>query len=248
MESVALRTGAAAGVSEEPAILIFEVCHDSSPGLQAALSAQGLRVWTCRTRKHLQNSLARRHWSLILIDFPHPVGRGVEICERTRDLFSGPMVLLAAPMDEVTQLRVLRTGIDAIVEWPVSGALLGARLLAMLRRGSRTPAEAPRTEAPFQAGALRIDPARREVRCRNRRIKLTALEFDLLILLSRNLGAPVSRETMYLELRGSPYDGQDRSMDLRVSRLRKKLTAGESMADPIITVRGTGYQLAADLV
>lgn len=248
MQSVEEQTGKAVSAPGESAILVFEVCHDASPGLRAALSRQGMRVWTCRTGRHLQNSLARRQWSLVLIDYPHPVGRGVEVCERTRSLFGGPVVLVSAPVDDETQLRVLRTGVDAIVEWPVSGELLGARLAALLRRGSPRPPEAPRAAAPFQAGGLRIDPARREVHYLDRRLALTSLEFDLLALLARNLGSPVSREAMYRELRGSPFDGRDRSMDLRVSRLRKKLTDGGNAADPILTIRGTGYQLAAGLI
>jgi two-component system, OmpR family, response regulator RstA len=234
--------------THESPILLFKVCHRATPHLRAALCEQGFRVWTCHSSHQLQAGLARRRWSLVLLDFPQPVGGAAEICLRVRKLFDGPVVVVSSPVDEATQLRVLRTGVDALIEWPISVQLLGARLQTLIQRSAPSLATSTRVEAPFQTGGLAIDPARREVRYENRRIELTDLEFDLLNLLARNTGAPVSRDTLYEELRGLPYDGQDRSMDLRISRLRRKLEGDDPAEKLILTVRGTGYQLAAGLL
>lgn len=232
-------------VVADPAVLILNVGHRPTPLVRAALAEQGFRTWICESPRELRTVLGLRRWSLVLIDLPYPVGRGLARCAEVRDLYRGPLVVLSGHGTEEAQLRILEAGVDEFLDWPLSPLLLGARLRALLRRWGPPAATGEAAAAPLPAGDLVVDPARREVRRAGRRIDLTDLEFDLLHLLARHAGIPLSRETLYRELRGLPYDGRDRSMDLRVSRLRRKLGDDEARPRLILTVRGTGYQLAA---
>ena len=95
-------------------------------------------------------------------------------------------------------------------------------------------------------GDLTIDSARRWTEIAGEEIDLTTAEFDLLWRLAENAGNVVSRESIYLDLVGVPYDGVDRSIDLRISRLRRKLKDNPSHPDRIKSIRGVGYMLVLD--
>lgn len=235
----------AVGMSNAKSILLLCVGPRRTPGLQEALFEQGLRVWTCESNSRSDSLLDLRCWSLVLIDLVHVLGGGLAACARVRENFAGPVVVVSARGDERKQLKVLETGADEFIDWPINSALFGARIRAAMRWWTEGRRSTAAIEAPFRAGGLEIDPARREVRRDGLPVELTDLEFDLLHLLARHAGTPVSRDTLYNELRGLPFNGQDRSMDLRISRLRRKLSGVGLPYQAILTVRGRGYQLAA---
>ena len=127
---------------------------------------------------------------------------------------------------------------------PVRPNVLLTRLKMHLRRIGDDVGE--KLEA-VNVGSLAISPGSRSVQFRGAPLELTTAEFDLIWLLARSTGKIVSRETLYMQLTGLEYDGRDRSIDLRVSRLRKKL--GDDSANPEIikSVRGVGYLLSDEL-
>jgi two-component system OmpR family response regulator len=125
------------------------------------------------------------------------------------------------PLSSEIELRA--TGVDEVLVWPQPSELLAARLHTILRRVLRPETGPERPEAPLQVGDLVIEAASRRVLRGGKVIRLTDTELELLQLLARNVGKPVSREEIFQELRGFPYDGLDRSIDLRISRLRRKL-------------------------
>jgi len=96
------------------------------------------------------------------------------------------------------------------------------------------------------AGSLTINPACRAVTVNNKDVHLTTAEFDLLYYLAQNSGEVLSRDKIYSELRGIEYDGIDRSIDLRVSRLRRKIGDGKNHPRKIISIRGIGYLFAME--
>ena len=95
-------------------------------------------------------------------------------------------------------------------------------------------------------GALRIDPSRREVELDGQRVDLTTAEFDLLYLLAKHAGKPLSRNEISQAIHQIKYDGFDRSIDLRISRLRKRLGDNPTRPQRIKSVRGVGYMLAME--
>ena len=117
-----------------------------------------------------------------------------------------------------------------------------------LRRHLRhnTAPEADGIGEPIRVGALCVDPARRQVWLAGTAVSVTTAEFELLYLLACRAGETLSRRTIFQQIHGLKYDGLDRSIDLRISRLRKKL--GDDPADPsrIKSVRGVGYMLSVE--
>jgi two-component system response regulator RstA len=154
--------------------------------------------------------------------------------------------MLTARTEDLDQVLGLEMGADDYVGKPVKPRVLLARIRALLRR----TAEAPSVEAGAQAreepvrlqfNDLVIDRSMREAWLNDESIDLTSAEFDLLWLLASNAGRVLSREEIFTALRGIEYDGQDRSIDVRVSRIRPKI--GDDPVHPrrIKTVRSKGY-------
>lgn len=177
---------------------------------------------------------------LVVLDLMLPGEDGLSICRRLRPAFSGPVLMLTARGDEIDQVVGLEMGADDYVAKPVSPRLLLARIRALLRRGA--PVEASRVEC----GSLVVDLGARSATIDGDAVDLTSSEFDLLWVLATHAGRPVSREELVRELRGIQYDGVDRSIDVRVSQLRRKLATDPRHSDRIKTVRGVGYQLVPE--
>ena len=161
---------------------------------------------------------------------------GLSICRRIRTSYPGPILMLTALDEVLDQVIGLEVGADDYVAKPVRPRLLLARLRALMRRGRASapaPAEsdcAPEPSRVLVVDEIAIDLSNRTARVGDRALDLTDAEFDLLAFLLDNPGRVVTRDELYRELRGMEYDGIDRSMDLRVSRLRVKL--GDGLDDP----------------
>lgn len=188
---------------------------------------------------------------LVLLDLMLPGLDGLSICRAVRSRFDGGILMLTARGDEVDEVVGLEIGADDYLAKPVSPRRLLARVQSLLRRTRPLPADHQHPAGPGDAqkvavGGLSVDAGARTVEVDGRPVELTTAEFDLLWLLAQNAGRVLSRDRIYRELRGIEYDGLDRSVDLRVTRLRKKL--GDDGQHPrwIKTIRGTGYLLAAD--
>ena len=123
-------------------------------------------------------------------------------------------------------------------------AALLARLRSHLRRA--TPTEEEAKSKPITVGSLVVDAARRRVETHGEVLDLTTAEFDLLQLLAENAGQTLSRNDIYQQIHGMRYDGVDRSIDLRISRLRKKLGDDPTRPQRIKSVRGVGYMLSVE--
>jgi len=182
---------------------------------------------------------------LVVLDVMLPGEDGMAICRRARERYDGPILMLTARSDELDQVLGLETGADDYVCKPVRPRLLLARIRALLRRreGTEPPVGAAKR---LSFGPLLIDNALREAWLRERPIELTAAEFDLLWLLTANAGRILSREEIFAELRGIEYDGQDRSIDVRISRIRPKIGDDPEHPRLIKTVRGKGYLFVAE--
>ena len=184
---------------------------------------------------------------LVILDIMLPGMDGLTVCREIRDLYRGPIMMLTALGEEVDEVVGLELGADDYVAKPASPRKLLARVRTLLRRTQVTAADAALAGAArLVVGELAVDPANRTVTLNGVPVEVTTAEFDLLWLLARHAGQSLTREQIFEELRGIEWDGLDRSIDLRVTRLRKKL--GDDARHPTLikSVRGVGYLLAVD--
>ncbi|VXA79684.1 Transcriptional regulatory protein RstA (fragment) [Aeromonas salmonicida] len=147
--------------------------------------------------------------------------------------------MLTAVSDDADQVLGLEIGADDYIAKPVHPRVLLARLRALTRR--TLPAVTAEPETTVRFGKLEIVPSARTILLNGREILLTTAEFDLLWLLASNAGEVLSRDELMSKLRGINYDGIDRSMNVRIARLRKKLGDDPEQPQRIKTVRGKGY-------
>jgi DNA-binding response OmpR family regulator len=179
---------------------------------------------------------------VIILDVNLPGLDGFSVCRTVRSSFQGPILILTARGDEVDEVVGLEVGADDYLAKPVRPRVLLARLRAQLRKSS--PPSSDVSSNRISIGALLVDAGRRAVELNGQEVALTSAEFEVLWLLAENVGQVVSRSDIYRSIHGVPYDGLDRSIDLRISRLRKKL--GDDPVNPqrIKAVRSIGYLLS----
>jgi two-component system response regulator RstA len=194
------------------------------------------------------NRIKSEQPDLVILDLMLPGEDGLSICRQVRSEYLGPIIMLTARTDELDQIVGLEVGADDYICKPVQPRLLLARISAMLRRTAKAPALQPPSlllnasdDARHHFGNLVIDNAMREAWLGEENIELTSAEFDLLWLLASNAGRVLSREDIFTTLRGISYDGQDRSIDVRVSRIRPKIGDDPEHPRRIKTVRSRGY-------
>lgn len=180
---------------------------------------------------------------LVILDLMLPGEDGLSICRRARPDYNGPILMLTARTDDMDQVLGLEMGADDYVPKPVQPRVLLARMRALLRRADNTEQGG---DVRLSFGNLDIDSATREAWLEGDRIDLTSAEFDLLWLLASNAGRVLTREEIFSDLRGIKYDGQDRSIDVRVSRIRPKIGDDPNHPHRIKTVRSKGYLFVKD--
>lgn len=174
---------------------------------------------------------------LVVLDVVLPGKDGLTICRDVRALYRGPILILTARGGEGDEIGALDIGADDYLAKPVKPRVLLARIHALLRRAG----DGATVTTPVAAGSLLVDPAKRTATAAGRVLDLSTAEFDLLWLLVSHAGRILPREFLLEHLRGESYSGVERSIDVRISRLRQKI--GDTSRDPrvIKTVRGVGY-------
>lgn len=182
---------------------------------------------------------------VVLLDLMLPGTDGLTICRELRETFDGPILIFTARDSDIDQIIGLEAGADDYVTKPVDPMVLLARTRALLRRveSFEKPAH---PGGDIILGGLRISPSAQQVMLDGRHVPLTTHEFELLLLLARHAGTVLSRDDIFHNLRGIDYDGLDRSIDGRVSKLRRKLKDSATEPARIKTVWGKGYLLVPD--
>ncbi len=177
---------------------------------------------------------------LVILDVMLPGKDGFEVCRAVRQQYRGVILMLTARDEDFDQILGLELGADDYIAKPVQPRVLLARIKALLRRLPATGETVSEAEA-LVFGQFRISQATRTASLAGTSIDLTTAEFDLLWLLASHAGNVLSRDDLLQELRGIGFDGLDRSIDARISRLRKKLNDDPENPTRIKTVRGKGY-------
>ena len=180
---------------------------------------------------------------VVVLDLMLPQEDGFSVCRRVRTGYQGPILVLTARRDELDQVLSLELGADDYLAKPASPRVLVARLRALLRR-AHGPA-APPNRLVFDD--LVINCADRSVTLSGVAVPMTTAEVDLLWVLASRAGETLDRDALMDTLRGVDYDGVDRSIDLRVSKLRKKIGDDPRQPRRIKTVWGSGYLFVRNL-
>ncbi len=245
--AIALDAGEGGGVTVR--ILLVEDDHKLSHLIKDFLETTGEFAVDIEPRgDRAVDRIVGERPDLVILDVMLPGMDGLQVCRQVRERYPGPILMLTALGDEVDEVVGLELGADDYVAKPASPRKLLARVRTLLRRsGDAGDARAERAsggDRRVDLGDLVVDSTNRVASLDGALLDLTTAEFDLLWLLARHAGETLDRERIYEELRGIEWDGLDRSIDLRVARLRKKL--GDDARNPrrIKSIRGVGYLLA----
>jgi DNA-binding response OmpR family regulator len=220
-------------------VLVVEDDHHIADLVAMYLRRDGFRVLQADDAERGLELVAQQQPALVLLDvgLPGPMD-GLQACRELRARGDVPVVMLTARDDELDRVLGLELGADDYVTKPFSPRELVARVRAILRRAAS--AHDVRTEAvTHDLGAVFVDTGRREVLVDGTAVTLTAREFDLLAYLAANRGLALSRRQLLDGVWGADWYGDDRTVDVHVRQLRKKL--GEALA--LTTVWGVGYRL-----
>ena len=209
--------------------------------LGKSLTAAGHAVTPLASGAEGVAAVARDRPDVMLLDLGLPDLDGRDVLAMVRAVSDVPVIVATARDDDASVVKLLDAGADDYVIKPFSSAQIDARIRAVLRRGGPDQPE----DSVLNLGALSIDPRSREVTVDGKPVlDLTRKEFDLLLALSRRAGAVVTKRELLAEVWGLPWGGGDRTVDVHLSWLRRKL--GETAAAPrfVHSVRGVGVKLA----
>lgn len=177
-------------------------------------------------------------FDLILLDVMMPGLDGFQVLKCLREERDTPVLMLTARTESASRIRGLNEGADDYLPKPFEPMELLARVRAILRRTQTGPRD---PLSVVEVCGIRLDPGSRMVTMNGREVELTTIEFDILEILMRAAGRVVSRDEIAQRFYNRPATPYDRSIDVHISHLRKKLDAP---TDPIRTLRGVGYQFA----
>lgn len=243
----------AAQTDESWRILIVEDDERLADLTREYLETNGMQVSVEGDGSAAVERIKNEQPDLVILDLMLPGEDGLSICRLVRPYYSGPIVMLTARDDDLDQVLGLEMGADDYLAKPVRPRVLLARIRALLRRvkdggaAQENGIEGEEGQSRVTFANLVVDNSMREAWLDDEVIELTSAEFDLLWLLSSNAGRVLSREEIFTALRGIEYDGQDRSIDVRISRIRPKIGDDPLQPKRIKTVRSKGYLFVKEI-
>ena len=222
-------------------ILLVEDDDDIRVGLSRALTNLGDQVAAVASGADAIGRLVEFSPDAVILDLGLPDLDGVDVLAMVRAVSSVPVLVATARDDEREVIRLLNAGADDYIIKPYSAAQVQARIRAVLKRGNVSEDEAD--SRTITLGSLTIDPLGREVTLDGLILTLTRKEFDLLYYLASRPGEVVSKRDLLADVWHLPWGGGDRTVDVHVSWLRRKL--GETAANPkfLHSVRGVGVKI-----
>lgn len=211
--------------------------------VRAYLERAGFSVVTASDGHQALAVFRRERPNLVILDLNLPGMDGLDVCRALRRASDVPIIMLTARIEETDRLIGLELGADDYVVKPFSPREIVARVRAVLRRAEGAPV---RPEV-FSAAGVVLDLTRHEASVDGQPLDLTAMEFDLLALLLERPGQVFTRLQLLEQAQGTAYEGYERTIDVHVKNLRKKL--GDDPQSPrfIETVRGVGYRFRREV-
>lgn len=181
--------------------------------------------------------------ALVILDLMLPGKDGLTICQELRPQYRGPILMLTARNEDIDQVLGLEFGADDYVIKPVEPRVLLARIRALMRRYYHQESN---EQESLVFDKLIIQPTARKVQFDGDDINLSSHEFDLLVALAKHAGQVIGREYLFNQIYNREYDGLDRTIDVRISQLRKKLFDNSENPTRIKTIWGKGYLFVAN--
>ena len=222
------------------------LCVDDEPRIlnlvRGYLTQEGYQIITASTGRDALFMARDQKPDLISLDLMMPEMDGWEFMRLHRQERNTPIIMLTARVEEVDKIAGLEMGADDYLTKPFSPRELMARVRAVLRRVT------PAGEEPtlLRAGSLILDPDAHSLTNNGDLVELTRMEFDLLATLMRSPGRAFSRLELLERTQGYAYDGYERTIDVHIKNLRKKIETDPAQPKYITTVFGVGYRFAAD--
>jgi two-component system OmpR family response regulator/two-component system response regulator RstA len=205
------------------------------------LEHNGLTVSVLDNGAEVMAALEADMPDMMILDVMLPGKDGFSVCREVRDKYALPILMLTAKGEDFDQVIGLELGADDYVIKPAEPRVLLARVNALLRRQ-----QGQKASEDLKFDKLSIDKTSRIVKLDDQEVTLTSHEFELLWLLANSAGQVLSREFVHEKMIGRQYDGLDRTVDVRISRLRKKLGDNSDKPYKIKTVWGQGYLFVSD--
>ena len=208
-------------------------------GIKFNLENEGHTVETAYDGLEALDKVRESEPDLVIMDVMMPRLDGLNACMQIREFSKVPVILLTAKSEDSDKIMGFECGADDYITKPFNILELKARVRALLRRASISEHAAP--SSVVTGGGITLDVERRAVKCDGGDVELTAKEFDLVELLMRNPGKVYTRESLLATIWGAEYQGDIRTVDVHVRRLREKLEKEPAEPEKIMTKWGVGY-------
>lgn len=229
-------------------ILLVEDDKSLSDWICDYLSNKGFNVTQCYRGDDAVDLILNTKPDVVILDGMLPGLDGFEVCKTVRQEYNGSILMLTARDEEIDEVLGLELGADEYILKPVRARALYTRINRCLSRKDETINNEgiPANANHLTFNSLSIDPTSQKVLLNNQEIKLTSKEFEVIWIIANNAGNIISRDWLISQVRGLEYDGLDRTIDIHISKLRKKL--GDESKDPkkIKTIWGKGYLFVPD--
>ena len=212
-------------------------------GIKFNLENDGYEVATAYDGEEAVELAKTGGFDLIILDIMMPKMTGLEACMQIREFSNVPIIMLTAKGEDMDKLIGFEQGTDDYLTKPFNILELKARIRALLRRSA--PAEEKEESTRITCGDITLDTSERNAYKNGKPVELTAREFDLMELLMKNLGHVYSRENLLDIIWGYEYQGEIRTVDVHVRRLREKLERVPAQPEYIMTKWGVGYYFKA---
>lgn len=226
-------------------ILIVEDDIELAEWVAEFLKVKGYDVTLCHRGDEAVPLILESQPDIVILDGELPGLDGVDVCQKVRPGFDNAIIMVTARDEELDEVLGLKMGADEYLTKPIRARALLTRIEKFLTKQQDKATPFLNTNK-LQFNELIIDKLAMAVQYQEKLIKVSTDEFDLLWILASRAGETVPRTELIAELRGFDYDGFDRSVDMKISRLRKKLGDNSSEPARIKTIRGKGYLFVSD--
>jgi len=226
---------------KERSILLIGNDQKLSGLFQQQLHALGYQVQQKQRDNSIEESIVKNQAEMVILDIGFSDLSSLHLIVTIRAVFSGPLILLTSCDSEQEQIMAFNLGVDEYLVKPISKNIFDVRVSALFKRFVKSQSIDNHTQ--IQVGDLTLFPFAFKCQINKQPVALTQFEFKLLHLLVSNEGKIMSRDLIYKTLLGREYNGSERTVDVRVSQLRDKLTRQGQQQTRIETVWGQGYML-----